>query len=335
MDHLDRPDPPGPRPAGALADDPRGHGQRPEQARGADARRRAPRARRGPTRRARAAPTPASAPGGRAAAMPTPGSAEEWTENVRMRRRPGTGGVGAQDQPLTSGNQWQTSRRRKRSAEQRELPDRDAAREWLEAMMLIRRFEERAGEMYAKAKVGGFLHLAIGEEATIVGAVRAMRDEDYLISTYRSHGHALSRGADPNKVMAELFGREDGVSQGPRRLDAHVRPRAPLHGRLRDRRRQPPAGRRDGALLRLPRDRGGHGVRVRRRRLEPGHVRRDAQPRRAVGPARRLHGHQQPVRDGHLARAPLRASPTCTGAARASACPACAATAWTCSTPTR
>src|SRR5215204_4877309 len=100
------------------------------------------------------------------------------------------------------------------SAQPRELPERDAAREWLEAMMLIRRFEERAGEMYAKAKVGGFLHLAIGEEATIVGAVRAMRDEDYLISTYRSHGHALSRGADPNKVMAELFGRESGVSHG-------------------------------------------------------------------------------------------------------------------------
>ena len=61
-------------------------------------------------------------------------------------------------------------------------------------MMLIRRFEERAGEMYAKAKIGGFLHLAIGEEGTIVGAARAMRDEDYLISTYRSHGHAIVRG---------------------------------------------------------------------------------------------------------------------------------------------
>ena len=96
----------------------------------------------------------------------------------------------------------------------RELPDPDAAREWLRAMMLIRRFEERAGEMYAKAKVGGFLHLAIGEEATIVGAVRAMRDDDYLISTYRSHGHALARGTDPDRVMAELFGREDGVSHG-------------------------------------------------------------------------------------------------------------------------
>src|SRR4051812_4940349 len=94
------------------------------------------------------------------------------------------------------------------------LPAPDDAREWLQTMMLIRRFEERAGEMYAKAKVGGFLHLAIGEEATIVGAVRAMRDEDYLISTYRSHGHALARGTDPNPVMAELFGRERGVSKG-------------------------------------------------------------------------------------------------------------------------
>jgi pyruvate dehydrogenase E1 component alpha subunit len=68
--------------------------------------------------------------------------------------------------------------------------------------------------MYAKNKVGGFLHLAIGEEATIVGAVRAMRDEDYLISTYRSHGHALARGTDPKLVMAELFGKATGVSGG-------------------------------------------------------------------------------------------------------------------------
>ena len=90
----------------------------------------------------------------------------------------------------------------------------DESREWLEAMLLIRRFEERAGEMYAKNKVGGFLHLAIGEEATIVGAVRAMRDEDYLISTYRSHGHALARGTDPKHVMAELFGKATGVSGG-------------------------------------------------------------------------------------------------------------------------
>jgi pyruvate dehydrogenase E1 component alpha subunit len=97
---------------------------------------------------------------------------------------------------------------------QHPLPEPDVAREWLETMMLIRRFEERAGEMYAKAKVGGFLHLAIGEEATIVGSARAMRDTDYLISTYRSHGHAIVRGTPAEAVMAELFGRVDGTSKG-------------------------------------------------------------------------------------------------------------------------
>jgi len=96
----------------------------------------------------------------------------------------------------------------------RPLPDPDTAREWLRAMLLIRRFEERAGELYAKALVGGFLHLAIGEEAAIVGAVRALRERDYLISTYRSHGHALARGTEPERVMAELMGREGGVCRG-------------------------------------------------------------------------------------------------------------------------
>jgi pyruvate dehydrogenase E1 component alpha subunit len=94
------------------------------------------------------------------------------------------------------------------------LPEFDAAREWLATMMLIRRFEERAGEMYARAKVGGFLHLSIGEEATIVGSARALNERDYLISTYRSHGHALVRGTPPENVMAELFGRVDGCSRG-------------------------------------------------------------------------------------------------------------------------
>ncbi|HEY2142236.1 MAG TPA: pyruvate dehydrogenase (acetyl-transferring) E1 component subunit alpha [Solirubrobacteraceae bacterium] len=94
------------------------------------------------------------------------------------------------------------------------LPEPEVAREWLQRMMLIRRFEERAGEMYARAKVGGFLHLSIGEEATIVGSARALRDSDYLISTYRSHGHALVRGTPPENVMAELFGRVDGCCRG-------------------------------------------------------------------------------------------------------------------------
>jgi pyruvate dehydrogenase E1 component subunit alpha len=94
------------------------------------------------------------------------------------------------------------------------LPEPEIAREWLQTMTLIRRFEERAGEMYARAKVGGFLHLSIGEEATILGSARALRESDYLISTYRSHGHALVRGTPPENVMAELFGRVDGCSGG-------------------------------------------------------------------------------------------------------------------------
>src|SRR3979411_3462377 len=95
-----------------------------------------------------------------------------------------------------------------------ELPEAHIAREWLATMMLIRSFEERAGEQYARAKIGGFRHLSIGEEATIVGSARALRDSDYLISTYRSHGHALVRGTPPENVMAELFGRVDGCSHG-------------------------------------------------------------------------------------------------------------------------
>ena len=94
------------------------------------------------------------------------------------------------------------------------LPDADTSRAILRRMLLIRRFEERAGEMYAKAKIGGFLHLCIGEEATIVGAVDALRDTDYLVSTYREHGQALARGTEPKFVMAELFGKKDGCSGG-------------------------------------------------------------------------------------------------------------------------
>jgi pyruvate dehydrogenase E1 component alpha subunit len=94
------------------------------------------------------------------------------------------------------------------------LPDEATSRALLETMALIRRFEEEAGRQYQQAKAGGFLHLAIGEEATIVGTTSVMRAEDYLIGTYRTHGHAIARGTDPKNVMAELFGREDGCSRG-------------------------------------------------------------------------------------------------------------------------
>ena len=95
-----------------------------------------------------------------------------------------------------------------------DLPDAATCYELLARMALIRRFEEEAGRQYQRAKAGGFLHLAIGEEATIVGTTSVMRDEDYLIGTYRTHGHAIARGTEPKRVMAELFGRVDGTSGG-------------------------------------------------------------------------------------------------------------------------
>src|SRR5947209_2572476 len=81
-------------------------------------------------------------------------------------------------------------------------------------MLLIRRFEEKTAEMYQAAKIGGFCHLNIGEEATIVGSISALRPTDYVYSTYREHGHALAKGLDPKAVMAELFGKETGTSHG-------------------------------------------------------------------------------------------------------------------------
>jgi pyruvate dehydrogenase E1 component alpha subunit len=95
-----------------------------------------------------------------------------------------------------------------------DLPDAAACYELLARMSLIRRFEEEAGRQYQRAKAGGFLHLAIGEEATIVGTTSVMREEDFLIGTYRTHGHAIARGTEPKRVMAELFGRVDGTSGG-------------------------------------------------------------------------------------------------------------------------
>ncbi len=81
-------------------------------------------------------------------------------------------------------------------------------------MQLIRRFEERAQEQYTKAKIGGYCHLNIGEEATVVGGILALKANDYIFTSYREHGHAIARGVDPRAVMAELFGKETGTSHG-------------------------------------------------------------------------------------------------------------------------
>src|SRR3989475_2620536 len=86
--------------------------------------------------------------------------------------------------------------------------------EMLSLMLLIRRFEERASQQYQAQKIGGFCHLYIGQEAVVAGAVAAVRDDDYIITAYRDHAHALARGTSANACMAELFGKETGCSRG-------------------------------------------------------------------------------------------------------------------------
>jgi pyruvate dehydrogenase E1 component alpha subunit len=85
----------------------------------------------------------------------------------------------------------------------------------LAQMLLIRRFEERAAQQYQRGdRIGGFCHLYIGQEAVAVGSVAATRHDDYLITAYRDHGHALARGTSPDACMAELFGKATGISKG-------------------------------------------------------------------------------------------------------------------------
>ncbi len=87
-------------------------------------------------------------------------------------------------------------------------------RQYLRQMLLIRRFEEKAGEAYSLGKIGGFCHLYIGQEAVAVGAIAGLRPDDYITSAYREHGQALARGIPPRAVMAELFGKATGCSHG-------------------------------------------------------------------------------------------------------------------------
>src|SRR5262245_56970772 len=90
----------------------------------------------------------------------------------------------------------------------------DQLRDYYYHMLLLRRFEERTSEMYTKAKIGGYCHLNLGEEATIVGLMAALTPDDYIFTNYREHGYIIARGVEPGPVMAELFGRETGVSGG-------------------------------------------------------------------------------------------------------------------------
>jgi len=92
--------------------------------------------------------------------------------------------------------------------------DRGTLIDYYYQMLLIRRFEEKAGEMYNRARIGGYCHLNLGEEATIVGFCAGLGPSDYVYTNYREHGYAICRGISANAVMAELFGKETGCSRG-------------------------------------------------------------------------------------------------------------------------
>jgi pyruvate dehydrogenase E1 component alpha subunit len=104
------------------------------------------------------------------------------------------------------------SRKREADAFAGEKPD--TLVDFYRMMWLMRRFEERCAEMYQRAKIGGYCHLNLGEEATVVGLMAALEPHDYLFTNYREHGYALAKGIAPGRVMAELFGKATGVSRG-------------------------------------------------------------------------------------------------------------------------
>jgi pyruvate dehydrogenase E1 component alpha subunit len=92
--------------------------------------------------------------------------------------------------------------------------DRETLVELLHQMVLIRRFEEKCAESYSLGKIGGFCHLYIGQEAVGVGAISALREDDYVLTSYREHGQAIAKGISPDAVMAELYGKAGGCSHG-------------------------------------------------------------------------------------------------------------------------
>src|SRR4051812_10984397 len=85
---------------------------------------------------------------------------------------------------------------------------------WYESMLLMRKFEEKAGQLYGQQKIRGFCHLYIGQEAVLAGTMSVMNPDDSMITAYRDHAHALASGMSPNEVMAELYGKATGCSKG-------------------------------------------------------------------------------------------------------------------------
>ena len=130
----------------------------------------------------------------------------QTTERREKSNTPAGGATGVLDAPTDARNQINRSP----AIEE----DRETLLKILHQMLLIRRFEEKCAESYSLGKIGGFCHLYIGQEAVGVGAISALRDDDYVITSYREHGQAIAKGISPEAVMAELYGKAGGCSQG-------------------------------------------------------------------------------------------------------------------------
>lgn len=94
------------------------------------------------------------------------------------------------------------------------MTDTKLAHEFLSDMVRVRRMEEKCAELYSAAKIRGFLHLYVGQEAVAAGSLRALADDDAVVATYREHAHALLRGVPMTSIMAEMFGKQEGCSRG-------------------------------------------------------------------------------------------------------------------------
>jgi pyruvate dehydrogenase E1 component alpha subunit len=106
------------------------------------------------------------------------------------------------------------NRRKEEQKNRLEEVPRELLLELLYQMILIRRFEEKCAESYSLGKIGGFCHLYIGQEAVAVGAISAIRKDDYVLTSYREHGQAIAKGVSPEEIMAELYGKAGGCSAG-------------------------------------------------------------------------------------------------------------------------
>ncbi len=196
-------------------------------------------------------------------------------------------------------------------------------------MLLIRRFEERTGQLYGMGLIGGFCHLYIGQEAIVVGVQMALRQGDKVVTSYRDHGHMLAAGMDPKGRHGRADRTRHRLLARQGRLDAHVLQEGELLRRPRHRRRPGLDRRRPGVRQQVSRHRRGRGGLHGRRRLEPGPGVRELQPGGAADAAMRVRDREQPIRHGHQRRPLPRRRSRCRATARPGASPASRWTAWT------